>query len=227
MTQPIINFLIGPFLTWLPIVAFFIIAILASVIYFLRNYPEKAKKITNYKFLIIFTIVFKTLYALLYSFGYYYVWSGEAVSEVLLNSPLNSNVPPSIVTKLFPTLFASDLGYFFYYVYGRFFINLFLAVGIAYAFWAFLRFLKKYKDRFFEAGETELGLLCALIVGWPNFLVFIPIVFLSIIIVSILRGIFLKEAYTTMGWPFLLATFVCLIAGNWLIQILNLSVFRI
>lgn len=227
MIQEIINFLIGPFLIWAPIVVFWLAIILASILYFLRNNNEAIRKLTNFRFLIISLIVFKVLYAGLLSAGQYYIWAGDKALSVFVNSPLSENVPPSIVTKLFPALFSTDLGYFFYYVYGRFFINLLLAVGLAFAFWAFLRILKKHKERFFESGETELGLLCALIVGWPNFLVFIPVVFVSIVIVSIVRGILLKEAYTTMGMPFLLATLICLIAGDWFIEILNLSVFRI
>lgn len=227
MKQDIINFLIGPFAVWIPYIAFWVALILAIIVYVLRNRPEIARKITTYKFLIIFVIAFKVLYACFLAVGQYYVWASNGATQAFLNSPLSESVPESFVTKLFPGLFQSNLGYFYFYAYGRFFLNVFLAVGIAFAFWAFLRTLKKYNERFFEEGETELGLLAALIVGWPNFLVFIPIVFVSIVVVSIVRGIFFKEAYTTMGAPFLLATFLCLVAGDWLITILNLGVFRI
>lgn len=227
MTQEIIKFLLGPFAVSIPYIAFWIALILATIVYIFRSRREIAKKITTYKFLIIFVIAFKVLYACFLVVGQYYVWASNGATQAFLNSPLSEAVPQSFVTKLFPGLFQSDLGYFYFYAYGRFFLNVFLAVGIAFAFWAFLRLLKKYNERFFEEGETELGLLAALIAGWPNFLVFIPIVFVSIVIVSIVRGVFFKEAYTTMGAPFLLATFLCLMAGDWLIKILNLSVFRV
>ena len=227
MLQGIINFLIGPALTWMPVVILWLVFVAAVYLYLHRNKSERINNLTTYEFLIIFAITFKVLYALLSSVAQYYVWSVSALSKALLDTPLSENVPPSIVTELFPSIFAGNQGYFFFYAYGRFFINLFLALGLAFAFWAFLRLLRKHKDRFFEEGETELGLLCALIVGWPNFLVFIPVVFVSIVVISITRGIFLKEAYTTMGLPFLLAAFICLIAGDWLIRVLNLGVFRI
>lgn len=227
MVQEIINFIIGPFLIWLQIIAFWVFLALAIILYVFRRDAERTKKITSYKFLSVCIVVFKTLYVALTAAAYYYVWSANKLSELLLNSPLSGNVPPSIVTRLFPTFFNSDHGYFFFYVYGRYFINLFLAIGLALVFWAFLKLLKKRNERFFEEGETELGLVSALIVGWPNFVLFIPIVFLSVIAVSIIRGIVYKEAYTTLGWPFILSSFLCLAAGGWLIDALNLGVFRI
>ena len=98
---------------------------------------------------------------------------------------------------------------------------------VAGAFYLFLLFLAKYQERFFEKGEIALGFLLGLTVGWPNFIVFLPLVFIAVIFVSILRLIFLKEAYTTLGAPLLLAAFTAILFGDYFINLLGLAAFRI
>jgi hypothetical protein len=97
----------------------------------------------------------------------------------------------------------------------------------ALAFYLFLVFLKKYKERFFEEGEVELGFILALTVGWSNFIVFLPLVFLSVILVSIFRKIVFKETYTTLGAPLLLAALLVLLFGRYFIDILGLAALRV
>lgn len=159
----------------------------------------------NYKLLVIILAAARILYAAFLTAAQYYAWLHGALTKLLLDSPR----------------------YFWFYAYGRFWLNAFIAIGVAFAFYLFLKFLKKYQERFFEEGETELGFLAALIVGWPNFVILVPLVFVSVVLISIFRGIFLKEAYTTLGWPFLLATLLTLIWGSWLIPIFRLGVLKI
>jgi hypothetical protein len=93
-------------------------------------------------------------------------------------------------------------------------------------FYLFLVFLKKYQERFFEEGEAELGFLLSLMVGWSNFIVFLPMVFLSVVLVSIFRQLVFKEAYTTLGIPFILSAFIVLLFGNYLVSLLGLASLR-
>jgi hypothetical protein len=116
-----------------------------------------------------------------------------------------------------------------------------ISIAISYAFAGFLSVLKKHRDRFFDVGDIDLGLALGMLSGWPNFVAFLPIVFLSIIIIGIIRGIFFKEAYTTLGWPFVLAfaIIICPVGysqakggqfetvGDYMIMAANLSVLRI
>ena len=76
---------------------------------------------------------------------------------------------------------------------------------------------EKYRERFFEEGELDLGFLSALLIGWPNFVVFVPLVFLSVVIIAVFRRVFLKELYTTLGLPMLLATLLVLAFGDFLV----------
>ncbi len=189
-------------LTWLPIVFFGVVFVLALLKYIFRSQPFS---VISYKSLVVSSISFRVFYAILLTVSQYYIWSKQEFTKFLVDSP----------------------GYFIFYSYGRFWLNVFIAVGVAFAFYLFLKFLKKYQERFFEEGETELGFLTALIVGWPNFVIFIPLVFISVVLISLFRRLVLKEVYTTLGWPFLIAVLITLILGDRLIQILNLGVLRI
>lgn len=224
-----IEFLAGDFVVWLPGVFYGTIFATAAWLYFFRADSKLAisSKVLNLRNLIIGTLIFKGLYAILLSVGQYYLWTTSTFTQYLINSPLSQNVPENFLTQTFPALFASNSGYFLYYAYGRFILNPIIAIGIAFLFYLFLKSLQKYQERFFDSGETELGFLCALLVGWPGFVIFVPVAFACVVLVSLFRGIFLGEAYTTLGTPFLLATLVCLSMGAYLIEAFNLTVLKI
>ncbi len=171
--------------------------------------------------------MFHVFYALLLAGGQYYVWSQSEFTKSLLNAPVSSEVPTEGLISYFPFLLESGFGYFFLYSWGRFWLEAFLAVGVAIGFWLLLRALQRYQERFFEDGEVELGFLAALSAGWPNIVILIPLIFFSVVVVSVFRGIFLKEAYTTLGAPFLLAAFVTLLWGDKLVELFQLTVLRI
>ena len=124
-------------------------------------------------------------------------------------------------------VFSSKLGYFLFYSFGRFWLGLLISLLAAAAFYIFLRSLKKYQERFFEDGETELGFLAALIAGWPAFIVFLLLVFPGVVLVAIYRRLFTGEMYTTLGWPLVLAALASLLWGKSLIIALGLRVLFI
>ena len=159
----------------------------------------------SYKSLIVVLVGFRIFYAAFLTVIQYYAWSKGTLTKFLLNSPR----------------------YFLFYAFGRFWLNALIAIAAAFAFYLFLKFLKKYRERFFEESETELGFLAALLVGWPNFVIFVALVFVSVVLLAVFRRLALRKMYTTLGWPFLLAALLTLIWGSWLIQILHLGVLRI
>jgi len=228
-------------LKWLPPVFWWGIFIVALFLYFnsrksdLPNIDNNFKRsdlltLINYKLLIISSIVFRFFYAALLTASQYYVWSQNKFTELLLNSPLDPNMSvPSVISGFcqLSIVNCQKSGYFFFYSYGRFWLNVLISIGAAFIFYLLLKLLEKYRDRFFEEGETKLGFLAALIVGWPNFIVFLPLVFIFVILFSIFRRILLKELYTTLGWPFILAALITLIWGSKLMEILNLSALKI
>ena len=214
------------FINWFPIIVFWLLLVLAAVSYFkLIKLQTRFFKIW---FLSVFAIFSRIVYAVILSVAQYYTWSQSEFTAILINSPLSSEIPLSgFLRNNLSFILDSKLGYFLFYSWGHFWMNALLIIAVAFAFYGFLKVLKKHNNRFFYEGETELGLLLALIVGWPSFVVFVPLVFLSVILVSIFRGLYLKEAYTTLGAPMLLAALITMIFGSNLISALGLTVLRI
>lgn len=208
-------------LKWLPPIFFGIVFAIAVFLYLFRH----RSNVISYKLLVISSITFRVFYAALLTISQYYTWSKQGFGRLLLSSPLDNSLPAFL--NKFPFIAESRWGYFLFYSFGRFWLNVFIAIGVAFVFYLFLKFLKKYRERFFIEGETELGFLTALIVGWPNFVIFIPCVFVFVVLMSVFRGLFLKESYTTLGWPFILAALIVLLWGGKLIQTLGLGVLKI
>lgn len=75
--------------------------------------------------------------------------------------------------------------------------------------------------------DSKFGLLGALIVGWPNFIIFIAIALISAVLFSACRGIIYKKTDVSLFWPFIVATIITLIFGNYLITFSHLAVLRI
>lgn len=209
MAQFLANPLIGFLPTFFSAVIFLIVIFLYFRLYF-RKKTWKGSLTPDWELssqLIVILIVFHILYAAFLSAGQYYIWSGDEFSKLFL--------PPH-----------QSIKYFLFYSWTHFWFNATLSFSVALLFYLFLKLLKKYKERFFEKGEIELGTLCILIAGWPNFAVFLPAVFVSVIFISIFNRAVYKEFYTTLGLPFLLATAVSLIFGGWLVDIIGWGVLR-
>jgi len=145
------------------------------------------------------TLGFMILYAGILTCGQYLTWKADSFGAAFLSAPLSGLGVPLI--EMFPNVFNTALGYFVYYVWSRFWLPMLVSVLVAFLFGWFLRGLGRYRERFFASGETEFGLLAALAVGWPGFVLFVPAAFVFVVLVSIIRGIFFREAYTTLGLP--------------------------
>ncbi len=218
-------FFINKFLPIFPVVLLWLAYFGSLLAYFKK---EWLGKFLNFKVLLITILAFRVFYAGIVSIMQYYVWSGDEFTKALVNSPISSEVPLSdFFHKNLSFILDSRLGYFVFYAWGHFWVNVLLIITMSSVFYIFLKALKKYSDRFFNEGELELGFILALVVGWPNFIIFIPLVFIAVIFVSIFRGLYFREAYTTLGVPMLIATPTTMIFGSYLIKLLQLTVFRI
>ena len=197
------DFLNGPFLIWLPRVAYFIFIVLAAYFYFSRRrFGNKTAKL--FRILSFSLVCYRIAEALLKTILQYYIWAADKFTRVWLAS-----------------------GYLIDYSYRRFWFNFFLSLSVALVFFFILQILKKYKERFFESGEVELGFFSAFVSGWPNFLVFVPLAFFVLLALSVIRKIFLKESYTTLGLPFLSAAAATLAFSGILSYFLKLDLFKI
>ena len=219
----VVSYLLIPFLNWGQYFFYIILLLAANKRFGWFNYFSEI----SYKALIWFVLGFKILYASASTIGQYYVWSSNSFTKLLLDkNAIDFSVLREFSGKLF--LFLDNrFGYFFFYSWGRFWFEIIVSLIAALAFYLFLIFLKKYKERFFEEGETALGFLLAFMVGWSNFIVFLPIAFLSVVFISILKILFFKEKYTTLGAPFLLAALIVLIFGDYLVSLLGWVSLRV
>lgn len=190
----------------------------AVVWYYLRR--------ERYRLLIGATVIVRLLYIGFVVGSQYFVWKQAAFTQLLLNAPVDATKMSGVLGQWMP-LFQSKLGYFLLYSWGRFVMNMVLVLVGALLWYAVLRFLKKYKGRFFDAGEVSLGVLMALVVGWPELVIFVPMVLLSVVLVSAFRMIFLKESLTTLGWPMIVAATAVLILGRYLVPLLGLTVLKV
>ena len=187
-----IELYVNPALILLPQIFFGAVILLAIFFYFLTvRRPENPRP--RLKKLTFWTIGFKFFYAALLTIGQYFLWNSDQFGRLFLEQPLRYGSEISAVGGL-PLFSGTKLGYFFFYSWGHFWLNAVWSLVIALVFWLFLKALEKKESRFFYPGETELGFVLTLAVGWPNFVVFIPLAFLAVVIVSVFRILFIKEA---------------------------------
>ena len=209
MTDYLSNFFFGPVLIWSPAIFSFLIMSAAATLYFPRiRSNAKIFKFVNYKFLIIYLLAFKVFYAVILTVSQYLVWSNNDFTKYFL--------PPY-----------QTFDYFILYSCGRFWMALVISFGVSLIFWFCLKAIKKYRPFFFGEGELELGLICALVSGWPNFVVFLPLAFSLIFVFSFFRILFFKKDAVAIGPYFLIASFISLFIGAWLIDIFNLNVLMV
>jgi len=211
-------------LSWSSIIFLWAVFAAAAVSYIYG----KTFSVFNFKFLVIAVVAFRLLYVFMAAAVQYYVWFQSDFTKNLVNSPLSGDVPVSdFILNNFGWILGSNWGYFLFYSWGHFVVNVVVLFTVALIFYAILRALRRYNDRFFRDGEIELGLLLSLIVGWPNFVLFVPIIFIFVVLVSVFRLLRYKEPYTTLGLPMLLSSLLVMVFGEYLIEVAGLSVLII
>ncbi len=224
------EFFNGPILLWSPPVVSMALCILAVLFYF-GWLPFFAVRFSRhqkfYRALAMIMIAFRVCYAGLLTVLQYLLWSGGALSRVLLGSPLVLPDHVDVVPRWLAWIFQNSGGYFFYYAWARFWLSAILAIGGAFMWCLFLRFLARHKERFFDEGEVMLGFLSALLVGWPRITIFVPLLFFCVVFLSLVRRIVWGYRYTTLGAPFLLSAFLTILFGTTLLALTGLSVLNV
>ena len=208
------EFIIGPFIIWLPKVFLGTAFVLLFFVYAAENFLERKGKARPrffnkiYRLLPIVLTFFYVFYASIETIAQYYVWSHDSFSKLFL--------PPY-----------QDLSFFVFYSFGRFWLNAILAVGAAFVFYLFLKILSRHRDGLFKQGEKELGLIFALLAGWPGIVIFIPLVFVVTVALAVARFAVFKLRTTTLGLPFIISAAIILLWGSKLVSLLGLSVLKI
>ncbi len=196
-----------------------IVLLLAIGLYAYREYFGAQELPRRYKLIAKVVIWARVSCAGFLTWAQYSVWSQSEMTRIFLTLPADDKSLP--MYGFLAPLFKWSGGYFTFYSFSRFWLPALASIVMGYLFFLFLKSLRKYKDRFFEDGEVELGWILALAVGYPSFIIFLPLVFFLIIPTSIIRIAVLKQRLTTIGYPMILAAIPAAIWGPRLIAILG------
>jgi len=164
-------------------------------------------------------VVSRVFYSLFLTMVQYWIWSKDSVGAILLEMPLREAGNFSFLE--------GKLSYFLFYALERYWFDLALSLLASLIFFIFLKFLEKYRERFFDQGETVLGGALAFVVGWPQILIFVGLSFLVVVGLSIIRMVERRGRLTTLGLPLLLSAPTALFLGDVLVPILGLSPFLV
>jgi len=206
MRESLFQFLFSSSVNWISQGVLFAIAVAACVAYY---HPAiRHRRASFFIRLAVCGGVFRLVFAAAKTGLQYWGWAQSEFTKFLLP-------PYQHITVLLQ------------YAWTHFWLNALLSTGLALVFFVVLRALRAHNTRYFEDGEVELGALMALLAGWPQVVVFIPAVFFSVVIVSIVRGFWVREAYTTLGLPFFIGYATSLILTMYIVVLFDLSALLI
>jgi len=200
MRESFLQFLFSSSIDWVSRGVLFAVAIVACIVYY-RPMADRRRIFLRFAFGVA---VFRLLFAGVRTALQYYAWMRTELTRFFL--------PPH-----------QSVAVLLHYSWTHFWLNAIVSIGAALLFFAVLRALRAHNPRYFAEGEADLGLLLALVVGWPHVVVFVPAVFLSVVVISLIRGIFLREAYTVLGLPFFIGYAIALVSTGYIIAALSLT----
>ena len=209
--ESIVNTLNGPILLLIPEIIRWVVWAFATLLYVLQPKFRMRVRFLNglcYCYLALAGLFLFALFAALETWIQYYVWRFDPFGEKFL--------PPH-----------QPWSRFFLFSFQRFWLGVIVSIAVAFAFYLFLKALQKYRGRFFEEGETELGLALSFIVGWPHFVVFLPLTLVFVVLLSFARRVFLKQAYTTLGFPMIFSAVVVLFWSEEIFTLFKLSTLQV
>jgi hypothetical protein len=187
-------------LNYSPLVVLPVIFLLAVIFFWKRR---------NFFFLIWIMIGFHLGLALVKSILQYLVWNSGGITQSLLNLPLKKldfgwfeNLP--IFTDF-------SHGYFVYYIWNHFWKEAILSIAAAIGVYIIFLLLRKYKSRLISIHESELGFLFCLLVGWPQIILFLPLVLFLSVVYSILNWFYKREAFCSLFLPFAVSAGIMLV----------------
>lgn len=189
-------------LNWLPIVIAGVVWLFTASYFFINKNLPKAKIIWLLVLGLIIFIFFEGIFS---SVSQYYIWKKGGASQFFL--------PPHISINYF-------LGYSFYH----FFLNNVIAIVFSLFFGFLFWFLNRdYENRFMNAEEIPLIILGGLIVGWPNFVLYIFLALFTGIFGWLYARLIKKESVVNLTLFFLISAGLVLFFGKLLWPLLMID----
>jgi hypothetical protein len=206
-----------PFYFGLGILAFLIVTAL---------FPRNIHRLERwYARLAVAAAVFIVAYTVFLTLGQYHVWSNNAFTRILLTLPVDETAVPqgAFFNKLADSI-GQPIGYFLFYAYGRFWIELFITLGVSLGLHLILRALRRVRPLMFTHGDVWLITLGTLLSGWPKLLVFLIAFFLFSVFFVIIQQFIFKKQGTDSLVPTISALVLTLFFGNQFITLFGWSV---
>ena len=148
------------------------------------------------------------LFNILLSFIQYFTWHSSPFSRFFL--------PPF-----------TPVTYFIRYIFLHFWLASILVFLCALAFYLVFKLIRRRNKEAISKAELHLILLAGLLVGWPNFIIFVPIFFSLTLIFTLINLLVFKNKKNNLLYPLLLSLVITFLAGHFLISWLSLSVLII
>ena len=134
------------------------------------------------------------------------------MTKLLASLPLSPEAPfPKILSWIRP-LFENNLGYFLYYSFGRFWLNIFISFLISGLLFLIFKIWKHYRGGFQDGGPILLFILM-LISGFPGVLINVAIGFGFAILLFIVNY-FKKKTVLNIEPVFIFSTLISLLFTN-------------
>lgn len=131
-------------------------------------------------------IISVILNATLSTFLQYQAWLSNSFTKILTTLPLKDGVPMPGILSLFRPLFQTTHGYFSHYSIVHFWLTIIWSMIAAFIFMAVIVIARKKRPHLLNTFEVNFIFAASIVVGWPNIIGFILIMFSLFVIHSII-----------------------------------------
>ncbi len=208
------------FLAQYPHIFFKILLIMVAGVSILKYCRKDFLDRISWSVLFSITVGLQLFYATLLAIVQYFVWKGNAFTNILLISPLPAEVPLGWLESFRPLLDGSH-GYYVFYAYTHFFLGFLVTLLVTSLCILFLSVWKKYQPTHFKKGDVFAVGTALILVEWPTVIILIPTALVVMLLVTIYTT-FSKRSSIDLPIIFLLTSLTMLLIGEELLHIANL-----
>lgn len=172
--------------------------------------------------LVLLVVVLHFGYVAFITVAQYQVWGSNEFTKDFLMQPLAHDVPLPFLLEWARSWFEGPLGYFSFYVFGRYVLSLVFLFVTAIVLGLLLLLRARHRPLNFKEGDIPALILSALVSGWPGVIVLVPLGFIIALVISALGKILYRVERTYLPPAFLIAALVANIWGVSILKMLNL-----
>jgi hypothetical protein len=155
----------------------------------------------------------------------YWVWNQSQLTQLLLNMPAKDPASNWFIQLPFFSKFSH--GYFLFYIWNNFWREALFSLAAAFIAYGIFFLLRRHDPSLLTSQENELILLMALLVGWPQIILLLPLVLLLTLIFILSKMVFRRRAFCSLVWPLFISAALMLIfnrlAAEWLFTLFKVT----